>query len=354
MLKKYWKWMVFSIMLVLTIIYGLGPRPATPVYNLTMPVINASGTQLDEWVAQKEAQHTLKPNNEARVVWYNDSLKNKTDYAIVYLHGFSASQEEGRPVHTNIAKEFGCNLYLARLSEHGLDTIEPMIRLTPESYWQSCKEALAIGKQLGKKVILMGTSTGGTNALHLAATYPDDVAALVLLSPNVSIFEKTAFLLNNPWGLHIAEAVTGNDHMISRDERPLYKQYWYWKYPLQAATELQEYLETTMTTENFHKVTQPTLLLYYYKDEVYQDSVVSVPAMLQMYEELGTPAAQKTKLAMPNAANHVLASYIKSKDLLGVQTAIANFLEKQLQLPKQSDAITRSTDDSVSLRLNVN
>lgn len=354
MLRKYWKWIVFAVMLVLTIIYGLGPRPATPVYNLTMPVIQASGAQLDEWVAHKEAQHKLKPNNEARVVWYNDSLKNKTDYSIVYLHGFSASQEEGRPVHTNISKEFGFNLYLSRLSEHGLDTVDPLIRLTPESYWQSCKEALAIGKQIGKKVILMGTSTGGTNALQLAANYPDDVAALVLLSPNVSIFETSAFLLNNPWGLQIAEAITGNAYMISKDERPIYRQYWYWKYPLQAATELQEYLETTMTTETFEKVKQPTLLLYYYKDEVHQDSVVSIPAMLKMYDELGTPAAQKTKQALPNTANHVLASYIRSKDLLGVQTAIANFLEKQLQLPKHNNAIIKSTDDSVSLRINVN
>ena len=42
----------------------------------------------------------------------NDSLKEKTEYAVVYLHGFSASQEEGDPVHYDFAKKFGCNLFL--------------------------------------------------------------------------------------------------------------------------------------------------------------------------------------------------------------------------------------------------
>ena len=47
-----------------------------------------------------ESRRPVKPENEARIIWQNDSLKNKTEYAVVYLHGFSASQEEGDPVHT--------------------------------------------------------------------------------------------------------------------------------------------------------------------------------------------------------------------------------------------------------------
>jgi pimeloyl-ACP methyl ester carboxylesterase len=58
---------------------------------------------------------------------------------------------------------------------------------------------LAIGRQLGNKVIIMGTSTGGTNALQLAAAYPNDVEALILLSPNIAINDPNAWLLNNPW-----------------------------------------------------------------------------------------------------------------------------------------------------------
>lgn len=340
MLRKTWFRIVLILIAVLFIIYLLGPHPEAPVYAVEMPDVPAQANALEKYVSTNEAQHKIKPNNEARIVWFNDSMKNKTEYAIVYLHGFSASQEEGRPIHTNIAKEFGCNLYLSRLAEHGLDTVDPMKNLTATAYWESAKQALAIGKQLGKKVILMGTSTGGTNALQLAATYPDDVNALVLLSPNIAIFNDKSWLLNNHWGLQIAGWVTGDNYVTSADTRPIYKQYWYQRYPLIATTQLQEYLETTMTPETFEKVKQPVLLLYYYKDETHQDSVVSVPAMLKMFDQLGTAAADKVKAAMPGAQNHVLGSYIKSKDLLGVQREIEKFLEKKLHLTKTDLSIT--------------
>ncbi|MBX3241688.1 MAG: alpha/beta hydrolase [Chitinophagaceae bacterium] len=336
------RWFLLTLAVVLLfIVYLSGPSPATPVYNKNLPVVPDKAADLERYIADNENKHKLKPNNEARVIWHNDSLKNKTEYAIVYLHGFSASQEEGTPVHRNIAKEFGCNLYLARLAEHGIDTIDPLIHLTPEKYWESCKEALAIGKNLGEKVILMGTSTGGSNALHLASEYPD-IAALILLSPNIEIFDKNAWLLNNHWGLQIAEVVLGNKYFTASDTRPVYKQYWHWQYPVKALTELQEYLETTMTPKTFKKVTQPLLMLYYYKDDIHQDSVVSVPAMLTMYEQLGTPADKKMKESIPGAGDHVLASYIKSNNLLAVQTGIEDFLKKKLGLAGNRNAIIKS------------
>ena len=93
-----------------------------------------------------------------------------------------------------------------------------------------------------------------------------------------------------------------------------------------------------MTKQTFEKVKQPTLLLYYYKDDAHQDSVVSVPAMLNMFSELGTPSKEKIKEAMPDVGDHVMGSYIKSKDLLEVQQAIENFMERKLKmqpLPQQ-------------------
>lgn len=335
MFRKRWMKIVFTVLVILMIAYWLGPHPSTPVYSATMPVVPADAAGLETYIRQNESEHKLKPNNEARIVWYNDSLKNKTDYSIVYLHGFSASQEEGRPTHVNIAKEFGCNLYLSRLAEHGIDTTVDLVNLTPEKYWESAKQALAIGKQIGNKVILMATSTGGTLALHLAAEYPNDVYALILMSPNIAINNDKAYLLNNPWGLHIARAVTGDDYVTAKDTRPIYKQYWNWHYPLEPTVQLQEMIETTMTPETFKKVKQPTLMLYYYKDEVHQDSVVSVPAMLDMFNQLGTPVNMKVKQAMPNVGDHVMGSYIKSKDLLDVQQATEQFMTRFLKIERK-------------------
>ena len=338
MLKNKWLRFTLITLVVVAIVYMLGPHPTAPIYSKTMPSVPVDTAALRQYIQQGESLHKLKPNNEARIVWYNDSLKNKTDYAIVYLHGFSASQEEGSPIHTNIAKEFGCNLYLSRLAEHGIDTLDPMINLTADKYWESSKQALAIGKQLGKKIILMGTSTGGTNALQLAATYPDDVAAIVLLSPNIAIFDKNAWLLNKPWGLQIARLVVGGKYIGAVDTSALRRQYWYTQYPVEAAVELQEMVATSMTKETFEKVKQPLLLLYYYKDDIHHDSTVSVPAMLAMFNQLGTPANEKVKAAIPNAGNHVLGSYITSKDLLGVQTAIEKFMHGKLGLQKNDNS----------------
>jgi len=146
------------------------------------------------------------------------------------------------------------------------------------------EHALAVGRQLGDKVILMGTSTGGTLALQLAYTYPDEVAALVLCSPNIAINDANAWLLNDPWGLQIAHLVTGSDYIISKEDYgPLWRQYWYPKYRTEAAVALEELVETTMKKENFAKVTQPVGLFYFYKDETHQDSTVKVSAALAMF-----------------------------------------------------------------------
>ena len=319
------------ILFVLLVLYSVGPNPATPIYSTELPSV-PSIDLLENYITSIESAHHLRPNNEARVVWANDSVKQKTDYAIVYLHGFSASQEEGNPVHRNIAKQFGCNLYLARLAEHGMDTTEQLVNLTPENYWKSAQQALAIGKQLGNKVILMGTSTGGTQALQLAATYTNEVAALVLYSPNIAINDPKAWLLNNPWGLQIARLVKGSPYLVADDTRPIYRQYWDRPYRMEATIALEEMLETTMNKETFSKVKQPTLLLYYYKDEQHQDRIVKVSAMKEMFDQLATKDSDKRAIALPLTENHVIASPIKSKDVAGVERETKSFLEQVIHL----------------------
>ena len=297
-----------------------------------MPSVPSGGIELESYIKELESRRPVKPENEARIIWQNDSLKNKTAYAVVYLHGFSASQEEGDPVHQNFAKKFGCNLYLSRLSEHGLDTADVLMHLTAENYWESAKQALAIGKQLGQKVILMGTSTGGTQALQLAAAYPNDVAALFLMSPNVEINDPAAWILNNHWGLQMARLVKKGNYNHSSDQRDIYKKHWYSSYRLEGTVALQEMLETTMNKETWAKINQPLLLLYYYKDEEHQDNVVKVSAMKKMFEKISTPAEFKKAVAIPNAGDHVMGSYIKSKDLETVQREIALFAVENLKM----------------------
>lgn len=313
------------------VLYWVGPNPADPVYTNDLPVLSDSPQQLEMYVAEQEKKHPIKPDNQARIVWNNDSLKNTTEYALVYLHGFSASQEEGNPVHRNLAKAFGCNLYLARLAEHGIDTSDALMNYTAEGLWQTAKEAYAIGKKLGKKVILMGTSTGGTVALQLAAAFPE-IAGIILYSPNIAINDPNAWLLNNPWGLQIARLVKGSNFNTAGQDDSTYKKYWNHTYRLEATVQLQELLETTMVPATFGAVRQPVLALYYFKDEKNQDKVVKVSAIQKMMQELGTPDSLKRSVAMANAGNHVLASPIVSKDVAGVEKETSTFLQQVMKL----------------------
>ena len=86
------RWFKRSIFLALflIIIYLLGPHPATPIYQLALPVVPSTNV-IDSFIMSNEAKHKLRLNNEARIVWTNDTLHQKTPYSIVYLHGFSAS-----------------------------------------------------------------------------------------------------------------------------------------------------------------------------------------------------------------------------------------------------------------------
>ncbi len=309
-------------------IYFLGPTPDKPKWELQMPLVPQEPEALEKYVAEQESKHKLKPDNEARIVWA-DSSRKKTEYSVIYLHGFSASQEEGDPVHVNFAKKFNCNLYLARLADHGVDTTEQLVLFTPDRWWQSSKEALAIGKALGDKVIIMSTSTGGTMALLLAAEYPQDVHALINLSPNIQIFHPLASLSNNPWGLQLARKVIGGNYNVSKPiygvDMKLQNQYWNDKYRLEAVGQMQEMLEDKMTEQTFKRIKAPSLSLYYYKNEAEQDSTVRVSAILKMNELLGTPDSMKVALAIPDAGTHVIGSYIRSKDVFSVERAAENF-----------------------------
>lgn len=326
---------LFAVLLLVVIVYLFGPHPASPVYDQSLPVVPAAADSLEKYIGSQEAKYIIKKNNEARIVWANDSLKQPTEYAIVYLHGFSASQEEGNPVHRNLARQFGCNLYLSRLSQHGIDTTDALANLTADNLWESAKEAYAIGKKLGRKVILMGTSTGGTLALQLAAAYPE-VAGLVLLSPNIAINDPNAWLLNNPWGLQIARLVKGSALNTAGNNTHEYAQYWNHQYRLEATVQLEELLETTMTGNTFSAIKQPILVLYYYKDEQHQDKVVKVSAMREMFAELATPAAQKKMVAVPEAGSHVLGSPIQSKDILTVEKEAGLFMSTVLKLKQNN------------------
>ncbi|MEK6151959.1 alpha/beta hydrolase [Flavobacteriaceae bacterium 3-367] len=321
---------LLAIVVVVVLVYFFGPKVEKPNLDTALPSVNANLSQLEVEIREREAANPLiKPENEGRIVWF-DSIPAKTPYSIVYLHGWSASSKEGDPLHLEMAKRYGCNLYLPRLAGHGLNEKEPMLNLTANRLIDSAKEAIAVAKQLGEKVIVMATSTGGTLALHLVGD-DQDIAAVLLFSPNIEIYDPSAKLLAGPWGLQLARAVKNSDyHEFKASE--LKKRFWTSKYRVEALTHLQALVDHTMRRETFERMTRPSFVGYFYKNDSVQDRVISIPAVLQMFEVLGTETSQKRKVAFPEVGNHVMTSSITSKDLESVRYETEKFLEEVVRL----------------------
>ena len=327
-MKTFLKFFIGFLFLVL-ILFTMGPTVETPVIDKPLQELSIAIDELPQWVnKQNEAFPNIKPGNEAEII-FADSLPQKTKYAIVYLHGFSGSTADGMPVHKEVAAALGANIYLPRLYDHGLDTPEGLANYTGEKSLDSAREALAVAQLLGEKVILMGTSTGCTLALALAAQHPD-LAALVLYAPNIRINHPLDFVATLPWGLQIIRQVEGGDYHHVANSIPEKAQYWTMRYRLEAVVHMQKLLETAMIPTTFAKVTVPVFSGYYYKDETAQDPTVSVAAMQQMFKELGTPENLKEEKAFPHTGAHEIASELVSNNHEGVKIATLAFLNRIL------------------------
>ena len=320
----------FGIVLLLLASYFMGPVMPKPVLSSNLPVITGD---VGDFVSYLESVEKVRPGNEAKIIWANDSLHEPTEYVLLYLHGFSASRREGAPLNEDFPVRYGCNAYLARLASHGLVTDDALLDMTPDRLYDSAKQALVISCKLGRKVIIMSTSTGGTLALKLAADFPDMVYGLILYSPNVQIKSKASVLLSKPWGLQIARLNFGGKFRdLSSGSTDEICKYWYCRYRAEGPVYLQQLLDATMKKEVFLKVKCPLFLGYYYKDEQNQDQTVEVKAALKMFEQVGTPASAKTAQPFPEAGSHVIACDLTTKSFGEVAKATNKFAEQILKM----------------------
>jgi len=335
MKKRRWPWVVLAILGVLGITYLLGPKPGKPDFSrLNIPVCNSDLKMLEDSIIGKERSLQLKNDNEARIVWYTPH--QRTPYSMVYMHGNGASQEEGDPIHEALAQRYGCNLYLARLEDHGLTGENPLLNIDPLQWMQSALDAIAVGKALGEKVILVSCSTGSTLALYLAARYPDLIEAQIMLSPNVDYYDPRSFLMSGPWGLQLTRLILGSDFYSWKAPGSAH-QYWYTRYRIEGIITLKAIIDETMTQDNFGKINDPIYMSYYYKDEEHQDNVVSVKRMKEMFEQVGTPPALKKETVLADAGTHIIGSDLFNQQLASVWTPLVGYCENVLHLSPVQD-----------------
>lgn len=330
--------MIISVIVVIG--YMLGPRERVADLVGEYPSVPSDPIGLENYLLQREDTVLgLKPGNEAKIIWADSLTKNKTEYSIVYIHGFGASEMEGHPVHRELAQYFGTNLFLARLPEHGIQRDDAMKHLTAQKLADAAREAYAVGKSLGDKVVIIGTSMGAALTIMLASEQ-EDIEAIVLYSPAIRDYGGHLDQFFNPWVRSMMENYFTNDlGVVVYPRQGEMAKYWMEEQHVNGFTSLAVLLKSKMTLDTYQRIEQPLFLGYYYADEEHQDFIVSVPAMLEMFDSVNTPDHLKVKQSFPSSNNHVIASDIISGDWEGVLEATKEFLSKTVGIPVPLDQV---------------
>lgn len=230
------KRVLFLAVLAFLLVAGIwfaGPRvPSDTTVTFDPSTI---GADPEAYLARNEnTVPALRPELAKEIVWADPATKAKTPLAIVYVHGFSASKGEIRPLPDRVASALGANLFFMRLTGHGQNGAA-MATGSVNAWVNDYAEALAIARTIGKRVVVIGASTGAS-LVSYAATRPDvfgDVAALVMVSPNYGVRAAGADILTMPWGAQIARLVIGPERGFE-PLNELHATLWTTRYPTEA------------------------------------------------------------------------------------------------------------------------
>lgn len=260
--------LILLIVLVIAagVLFAVGPR--VPV-DTTVTFNSADvGSDPDAYLASREARFDdIREGLQKEIIWAYPASKAKTPLSIVYVHGFSSSKGETRPLSDIVAKEMGANLFYTRLTGHGRDG-DAMGEATVNAWVNDMAEAVAIGRKIGEKVIIVGTSTGGGIAAWSATEPPmlDQVAGLVLISPNFKIRDSGAALLTLPWGETIARFVAGEERSYE-PLNELHARYNTTRYPIKSVLPLAA-ITALAGAASYEKVDIPALFIISDADKV--------------------------------------------------------------------------------------
>jgi len=318
-MRRLGKWIgrgVLTLIVGLALVYALvQPEPVDRDISFQD---SALGDDLDNWLEGREAVYPdIVPGVAKRIVWAG-APGDRTALAVIYIHGFSATSEEIRPVPDEVAKALGANLFFTRLAGHGRGSAS-MAEPVAGDWIEDMAEAMAIGRRLGERVLVIATSTGATLAAVAAtdAVLAKDMAGIVLISPNFRLNTAAAVVLDMPlarwWGPVVAGDTQTFNNLTAEQAK-----YWTTSYPTTALFPMAA-LSRLARGLDYGVARMPALFLY-----SAEDKVIDPDAIQPVIAAWGGPVTQEVRQmqAGDDPFAHVIAGEMLSPGQTEPVTAV--------------------------------
>jgi alpha-beta hydrolase superfamily lysophospholipase len=260
--------------------------------------------ELDGLLQASEAAFThLRPGTAKGIVWQGAD-RQRRPWAVVYLHGFSASRLETAPLAEVVGQALGAHVFYTRLTGHGRSG-QAMAEALPQDWMADTLEALRIGQLLGDKVLLISCSTGATLATWLGTSaLGSQVAAHVFLSPNFGPKDWRGELVNWPWGRRLVLTMAGESRGWVPDSEAEALA-WTTRYPTRAVFPMMALVKAVRDSD-LASFQAPVLVHYSERDET-----VSPARIKSAFTRLGSPQKQLVPVGYSQSkGQHVLAGAI--------------------------------------------
>ena len=266
------------------------------------------GADVDLYLAAEEARFAdIKPGLQKQVIWAHAD-RRKTPVSLIYVHGYSASLQEIRPVPDEVAATLGANLVFTRLTGHARGGAA-MADAQVADWMRDVAEALAVARRIGERTVVLSVSTGGT-LMAAAATQEvlaEGVAGIVFISPNFGIQSAYEPLLTLPAVRWWLPPLAGRERHW-RGQNALHDRYWTTRYPSVSVLPMAALVQATRRLD-FSETAVPAFFIY-----SPADAVVRAEETDRVVAKWGGPTRVLQPVAGPgiDPNMHVLAGDILS------------------------------------------
>ncbi|MEP6064325.1 MAG: alpha/beta fold hydrolase, partial [Paracoccaceae bacterium] len=198
----------------------------------------------------------------------------ETEWAVLYVHGFSASSEEIRPVPDQVAHALGANLIYTRLRGHGRSD-DALAEGSVRAWMTDVAEGLNAARVAGRRVLVISTSTGGTLVTAAAqdTAMMQDVAGVVFVAPNFGINTPAASLITWPAARWWLPKIAGERRSFEpRNEA--HGVYWTTEYPSVALMPMAALIKEVVALDH-SQTSVPALFWYSDQDRVVRSDITA-------------------------------------------------------------------------------